>query len=65
MIPSMFSLDHRLAELRPTARELRLARELAASADEVAQRERAVGAVVRTRLGGPLSAPGHSRLATD
>lgn len=28
MIASMFNLDHRLAELRPTEQELRLAREL-------------------------------------
>ena len=32
MISSMFSLDHRLAELRPTADELRVARQLRAAA---------------------------------
>ncbi len=33
MVPSMFSLDHRLAELRPSADELRLARQVRDAAD--------------------------------
>ncbi len=65
MIASMFSLDHRLAELRPTARELRVARELAARTDQMTQRDRSVPDVVRTRVGGRLPVPAHSRLATD
>jgi hypothetical protein len=33
MVPSMFNLDHRLAELRPSADELRIAREVRDAAD--------------------------------
>ena len=33
MVPSMFSLDHRLSELRPSADELRIARQIRDAAD--------------------------------
>lgn len=48
MVPSMFSLDHRLAELRPSTDELRLARQIRdaaeADADPAATRRSAVAA---------------------
>ncbi len=47
MVSSMFSLDHRLAELRPTVDELRISRELAAAAEEVSSSRPPVGGIVR------------------
>jgi hypothetical protein len=57
MIPSMFTLDHRLAELRPSAAELRVARELRDAAEEAVGSGRSIDERVRTPRGsGSLSA---------
>jgi hypothetical protein len=62
MIPSMFSLDHRLSELRPTAGQLRLARELREAEEAARQPIRPFGEPDRRRTGS-RQAPGSTRLA--
>ena len=51
MIASMFSLDHRLAELRPTESELRVARERRDAAAQVSRVARTVGRTRRQWVG--------------
>ena len=50
MMPSMFSLDHRLAELRPSSEELRLARQLREAGSPANRPSRSVGAVIMGAL---------------
>ena len=57
MIPSMFTLDHRLSEIRPSAEELRVARELRESGGSASRPARSIGEILRAWLGG--EAPGH------
>ncbi len=61
MIPSMFSLDHRLAELRPRPDDLRLAqlREAAAASSRPA---RSIGETIRLWLVGAAVRNRPSRL---
>ncbi len=47
MIASMFNLEHRLAELRPTESELRIARELRKVATPATRPARSVGEPTR------------------
>ena len=64
MIPSMFNLDHRLSELRPTAVELRVSRELREAGGPASRPARSFGETVRQRLGA-FQLPGQpSRLAS-
>ncbi len=51
MIASMFSLDHRLAELRPTEAELRVARERRDAASRLVGIARVAGQTARHGLG--------------
>ncbi len=62
MIPSMFSLDHRLAELGPSPDDLRLAqfREAAAASGRPA---RSIGETIRLWLVGTAVRSRPSRLA--
>lgn len=63
MIPSMFNLDHRLSEIRPSADELRVARELREATGAAHRPGRSLGETVRAWLVG--SSPSEpSRLAT-
>ena len=55
MIASMFNLDHRLAELRPTESELRQARELRKAASPATRPARSAGEPSRTGFGVTLS----------
>jgi hypothetical protein len=60
MINSMFSLDHRLAELRPTEDELRIARELRDAAAPATRPARSITETTRpvstkAALGMPFS----------
>ena len=52
MLVSMFNLDHRLAELRPSEHELRLARDLRRAAAPATRPARSPGAPARTWLRG-------------
>lgn len=63
MIPSMFSLDHRLSEIRPSADELRVARELREAAGSAHRPARSLGETLRSWLVGS-SANQPTRLAT-
>jgi hypothetical protein len=62
MIASMFNLDHRLTELRPTADERRLARVREAAAPATGNPRRIL-ALVRERLGAPAIVNRPSRIA--
>jgi hypothetical protein len=65
MIPSMFSLDHKLSEIRPSEHDLRVSRELRDAADPASRPARSLGDTVRQWFVG-LPLPGQpSRLATD
>ncbi len=59
MIASMFNLDHRIAELRPTEAELRIARQLRTAAAPAARTPRHGDQATRRWTGGPV-APGHA-----
>ena len=63
MIASRFNLDHRIAELRPSESELRLARERRDAAAQVARVARPAGKTGRRRLGSTQVAGRPSRLA--
>ena len=52
MIASQFNLDHRLAELRPSESELRIARERRDAAAQVTRIARGAGQTARHWLGG-------------
>lgn len=62
MIASMFNLDHRLAELRPTESELRVARERRDAAN-VTRIARTVGRTARQWLDPGNAGSQSSRLA--
>ena len=62
MLQSMFSLDHRIAELRPTGDEQRLAR-LREAAAPVTRITRTFGAVARDRIGAAAIGNRQSRIA--
>jgi len=64
MIPSMFNLDHRLAELRPSADELRIARQLREAAEPAIRTGRTTGESVRGWRDAGQAAAQPSRLAT-
>ena len=64
MLPSMFSLDQRLAELRPSSAELRVARQLREAAGPATRPARSIGDTVRAWLGGPGLPSSPSRLPT-
>ena len=51
MIASMFNLDHRLAELRPTEQEQRIARELRKAAAPASRPSRSIVEPSRTGTG--------------
>ena len=51
MIASMFNLDHRLAELRPTEDEQRIARELRKAATPATRPARSAGEPTRSLPG--------------
>ena len=64
MIASMFNLDHRLAELRPTEHELRQARELRRAAAPATRPARSTSEPARGWTGGAaLSSHGTRRIA--
>jgi hypothetical protein len=64
MIASMFNLDHRLAELRPTEQELRMARDLRKAAAPATRPARSDGeAPTRNWSGGAAIGSHLSRLA--
>jgi hypothetical protein len=63
MIASMFNLDHRLAELRPTESELRIARELRKAAAPANRPARSVGEPSRSWSGNAATASHLSRPA--
>ena len=65
MIPSMFSLDHRLSEIRPSDAELRVARELREAAGSPSRPARSIGETVRGWLGAGRPSGRPSRLATN
>ena len=52
MLTSMFNLDHRLAELRPSEREQRIARDLRNAAIPATRPARSAGEPDRTWVGG-------------
>ncbi|HET9851155.1 MAG TPA: hypothetical protein VFP56_01460 [Candidatus Limnocylindrales bacterium] len=62
MIASMFNLDHRLAELRPTESELRIARERR-DANQVSRLARTAGRTARRLLDASNAGSQSSRLA--
>ncbi len=63
MMPSMFSLDHRLAELRPSPDDLRLA-QLREAAAASSRPTRSIGDTIRLWLVGAAVRIRPSRLAT-
>ena len=63
MIASQFNLDHRLAELRPTESEMRVARELRKAAAPATRPTRSVGEPTRTWTGNAALSSHLSRLA--
>ena len=63
MIASMFNLDHRLAELRPTESELRIARELRKAAAPATRPARSVSEPTRNWTGNAAIGSHLSRLA--
>jgi hypothetical protein len=68
MLPSMFSLDHRLAELREAADQLRTEHQLRDAARAAGRPGRSLGEALGARFGarfGATPAPGRpTRLAT-
>jgi hypothetical protein len=62
MIASMFNLEHRLNELRPTEAELRIARELRKAAAPAHRPTRSVGEPTRTWTGNAAIGSHLSRL---
>ena len=62
MIASMFNLDHRLAELRPTEAELKLARELRKAAAPATRPTRSIGEPTRNWTGNAAIGSHLSRL---
>ena len=65
MIASQFNLDHRIAELRASESELRLARERRDAAAQVTRIARATGQTARHWLGGTRAAGRPSGLAAS
>jgi hypothetical protein len=63
MIASMFNLDHRLAELRPTEQELRQARELRKAATPATRPARSAGDPTRNWFGTAALSSHLTRLA--
>ena len=63
MIASMFNLDHRLAELRPTEAELRIARELRKAAAPATRPARSIGEPNRSWSGSAVPGSHLPRLA--
>ncbi len=63
MIPSMFTLDHRLAELRPSPDDLR-STQLREAAAASARPARSIGETIRLWLVGATTPSRPSRLAT-
>lgn len=63
MIASMFNLDHRLAELRPTEAELRIARELRKAAAPASRPTRSITEPTRNWTGNTALGSHLSRLA--
>jgi hypothetical protein len=63
MIASMFNLDHRLAELRPSESELRVARERRDAAAQVTRIARTAGRTARQWLDAGNAGTHSSRLA--
>lgn len=63
MIASMFNLEHRLAELRPSESELRTARELRKAGAPAARPERSVVEPRRSWTGNAVLGSHLSRLA--
>ena len=63
MIASMFNLEHRLAELRPTESELRVARELRKAATPATRPRRSIGEPTRSWTGNAAVGNHLSRLA--
>ena len=63
MIASMFNLEHRLAELRPTETELRQARELRKAAAPATRPNRSIVEPTRTWTGNAVLGSHLSRLA--
>ena len=63
MIASMFNLDHRLAELRPSELELRQARELRKAAAPASRPARSSGEPARNWFGNAVIGSHLSRLA--
>ncbi len=63
MIASMFNLEHRLAELRPTESELRVARELRKAAAPAIRPSRSIGEPTRSWTGNAVIGSHLSRLA--
>ena len=63
MIASMFNLDHRLAELRPTEQEQRTARELRKAASPANRPDRSTGEPGRSWFGVTSIGSHLSRLA--
>ena len=62
MLQSMFSLEHRIAELRPTSDEQRIAR-LREAAAPVVRVTRTFGAATRDRIGASTIGSKPSRIA--
>ena len=65
MIASQFNLDHRLAELRPSESEQRMARERRDAAAQATRIARAAGQTARHWLGGTPVAGRPSGLAAS
>jgi hypothetical protein len=63
MIASMFNLDHRLAELRPTEQEERRARELRKAVAPAKRPARSTGEPARNWFGNAVIGSHLSRLA--
>ena len=63
MIASMFNLDHRLAELRPTEQEQRIARELRKAAAPASRPACSIVEPTRTWTGNAVLGSHLSRLA--
>ena len=63
MIASMFNLDHRLAELRPTESEQRIARELRKAAAPASRPARSIAEPTRNWFSGAAIGSHLSRLA--
>jgi hypothetical protein len=64
MLPSIYTLDHHISELRQVGDELRLAREARDSAEAAVRPARSIGQTVRGWLAGSPAASRPSRRAT-